>query len=91
MHLVFLDNTAEILTQRNGFYRQEQSVFSLPVLISDNGIPPLASTSTLTVLVCDCDTEVNPKFCRYGALGISVEAFVAVVACTLIILGKEKS
>ncbi|XP_060100042.1 cadherin-19-like isoform X2 [Heteronotia binoei] len=80
------NNTAEILTKRNGFYRQEQSVFTFPILIADNGNPPLASTSTLTVLVCDCDTEVNIKFCRYGTLGISVEAFVAVVACTLIIL-----
>ncbi|XP_015275096.1 PREDICTED: cadherin-19-like [Gekko japonicus] len=80
------NNTAGILTKRNGFYRQKESVFALPILIADNGIPPLASTSTLTVLVCDCDTEVNPKYCRYGALGISVEAFVAVVACTLIIL-----
>ncbi|KAL8182355.1 UNVERIFIED_CONTAM: hypothetical protein K2H54_054466 [Gekko kuhli] len=80
------NNTAGILTKRNGFYRQEQPVFALPILIADNGIPPLVSTSTLTVLVCDCDTEVNPKYCRYGALGISVEAFVAVVACTLIIL-----
>ncbi|XP_077208962.1 cadherin-19-like isoform X2 [Paroedura picta] len=80
------NNTAEILTKGDGFYRQEQPVFALPILIVDNGMPPLASTSTLTVLVCDCDTEVNRKFCRYGALGISVEAFVAVVACTLIIL-----
>ncbi|XP_054840735.1 cadherin-19 [Eublepharis macularius] len=80
------NNTAGILTRSNDFHRQEQSVFALPILIADNGIPSLTSTSTLTVFVCDCDTEANLRFCRYGALGISVEAFVAIVACTLIIL-----
>ncbi|NWV53059.1 CAD19 protein, partial [Daphoenositta chrysoptera] len=84
------DNTAGIFTGKNGFSRQEQFFFYLPILIQDNGTPPLTSTNTLTVTVCDCDTEVNTFYCRYGAfmysLGLSTEALVAVLACILIFL-----
>ncbi|NWW66036.1 CAD19 protein, partial [Ifrita kowaldi] len=84
------DNTAGIFTRKSGFRRQEQFFFYLPILIQDNGTPPLTSTNTLTVTVCDCDTEVNTFYCRYGAfmysLGLSTEALVAVLACILIFL-----
>ncbi|NWU11627.1 CAD19 protein, partial [Cephalopterus ornatus] len=84
------DNTAGIFTSKSGFRRQEQFFFYLPIIIQDNGIPPLTSTNTLTVTVCDCDTEVNTFYCRYGAfmysLGLSTEALVAVLACILILL-----
>ncbi|NWY05043.1 CAD19 protein, partial [Nothoprocta ornata] len=84
------DNTAGIFTAQNGFSRQEQLFFYLPILILDNGTPPLTSTNTLTITVCDCDTEVNIFFCRYGtflySLGLSTEALVAVLACILILL-----
>ncbi|NWT73522.1 CAD19 protein, partial [Prunella himalayana] len=84
------DNTAGIFTGKSGFSRQEQFFFYLPILIQDNGTPPLTSTNTLTVTVCDCDTEVNTFYCRYGAfmysLGLSTEALVAVLACILIFL-----
>ncbi|NXA72809.1 CAD19 protein, partial [Thryothorus ludovicianus] len=84
------DNTAGIFTGKSGFKRQEQFFFYLPILIQDNGTPPLTSTNTLTVTVCDCDTEVNTFYCRYGAfmysLGLSTEALVAALACILIFL-----
>ncbi|NXY20881.1 CAD19 protein, partial [Atrichornis clamosus] len=84
------DNTAGIFTVKSGFSRHEQFFFYLPILIQDNGTPPLTSTSTLTVTVCNCDTEVNTFSCRYGAfmysLGLSTEALVAVLACILIFL-----
>ncbi|NWW77078.1 CAD19 protein, partial [Climacteris rufus] len=84
------DNTAGIFTGKSGFRRQEQFFFYLPIIIQDNGTPPLTSTNTLTVTVCDCDTEVNTFYCRYGAfmysLGLSTEALVAVLACILIFL-----
>ncbi|NXU48710.1 CAD19 protein, partial [Turnix velox] len=84
------DNTAGILTAKTGFSRQEQFYFYLPVLIMDNGTPPLTGTSTLTITLCDCDTEVNIFYCRYGAfmyaIGLSTEALVAVLACILILL-----
>lgn len=92
--IFLLDNTAGIFTRKSGFRRQEQFFFYLPILIQDNGTPPLTSTNTLTVTVCDCDTEVNIFYCRYGAfmysLGLSTEALVAVLACILIFLGKYK-
>ncbi|XP_066184598.1 cadherin-19 isoform X2 [Sylvia atricapilla] len=75
---------------KSGFRREEQFFFYLPILIQDNGTPPLTSTNTLTVTVCDCDTEVNTFYCRYGAfmysLGLSTEALVAALACILIFL-----
>ncbi|NXC39473.1 CAD19 protein, partial [Penelope pileata] len=84
------DNTAGIFTAKSGFSRQEQFYFFLPILILDNGSPPLTSTNTLTVTVCDCDTEVNTLHCRYGAfmysMGLSTEALVAALACILILL-----
>nr|XP_038031086.1 cadherin-19 isoform X2 [Anas platyrhynchos] len=84
------DNTAGIFTAKSGFSRQEQFYFYLPILILDNGSPPLTSTNTLTVTVCDCDTKVNTFYCRYGAfmysMGLSTEALVAVLACILIFL-----
>ncbi|XP_060133904.1 cadherin-19 [Zootoca vivipara] len=84
------NNTARIITTRGGFHRREQFIFTLPILIADNGSPPLTGTNTLTVTVCDCDHEPSLQSCRYGAMlfsmGISVQALVAVVACLLIIL-----
>ncbi|XP_065608005.1 cadherin-19 isoform X1 [Cyrtonyx montezumae] len=84
------DNTAGIFTTVSGFSRQEQFYFFLPIIILDNGSPPLTSTNTLTVTVCDCDTEVNTLYCRYGAfmysMGLSTEALVAALACLLILL-----
>ncbi|NWV76538.1 CAD19 protein, partial [Dasyornis broadbenti] len=84
------DNTAGIFTEKSGFRRQEQVFFYLPILIQDNGTPPLTSTNILTITVCDCDTEVNTFYCRYEAfmysLGLSTEALVAVLACILIFL-----
>ncbi|XP_068003782.1 cadherin-19 isoform X2 [Melanerpes formicivorus] len=84
------DNTAGIFTAKSGFNRQEEFSFYLPIIILDNGTPPLTSTNTLTVTVCDCDTEVNILYCRYRAfmyaMGLSTEALVAVLACILILL-----
>ncbi|NXF97423.1 CADH7 protein, partial [Eubucco bourcierii] len=84
------DNTAGIFTAKNGFSRQEEFAFYLPIIIVDNGTPPMTSTNTLTVTVCDCDTEVNIIYCRYRAfmyaMGLSTEALVAVLACVLILL-----
>ncbi|NWS71853.1 CAD19 protein, partial [Crotophaga sulcirostris] len=84
------DNTAGIFTAKSGFRRQEQFSFYLPILILDNGTPPLTSTNTLTITVCDCDIEVNTFYCRYGAflyaIGLSTEALVAILACILILL-----
>ncbi|XP_038602575.1 cadherin-19 [Tachyglossus aculeatus] len=84
------DNTAAILTRKNGFSRQEQPVFYVPILIEDNGIPSLTSTNTLTINVCDCNVNGSTHSCHYGALmfsmGFSTEALIAILACTLTLL-----
>ncbi|XP_072460247.1 cadherin-19 isoform X2 [Notamacropus eugenii] len=84
------DNTAGILTSRSGVSRQEQPVFYLPILIADNGIPPLTSTNTLTIHACECDENGGTQSCTYGALtfsmGFSTEGLIAILACILIIL-----
>ncbi|XP_064804943.1 cadherin-7-like isoform X4 [Oncorhynchus masou masou] len=84
------DNTASIVTKRGGFRRQEQMLYRLPVLIVDNGSPALSSTNTLSVNVCDCDSDGVAQSC--GAMpytlpaGLSTGALVAVLGCIITLL-----
>ncbi|XP_072425881.1 cadherin-7a [Chiloscyllium punctatum] len=84
------DNTATILTRRAGFSRQEQAVYFLPIVIVDNGIPPLSSTSTLTIRVCACDDDGIAQSCNAEAFilpaGLSTGALIAILACVLTLL-----
>ncbi|MBN3324177.1 CADH7 protein, partial [Atractosteus spatula] len=84
------DNTASILTKRNGFRRQEQSLYKLPILIVDSGSPSLSSTNTLTIKVCDCDQEGIAQSCNAEAYmlsaGLSTGALIAILACVLTLL-----
>ncbi|KAM5157665.1 cadherin-7 [Mantella aurantiaca] len=84
------DNTASVITKRNGFRRQEQSVFYLPVVIVDSGSPSLSSTNTLTIRVCDCDVDGIAQTCNAEAYtlpaGLSTGALIAILACVLTLL-----
>lgn len=84
------DNTAAILTRRAGFSRHEQAVYFLPVVIVDNGVPPLSSTNTLTVRVCSCDDHGAAHSCNTEAFahpaGLSTGALIAILACVLTLL-----
>ncbi|XP_048219097.1 cadherin-7 isoform X2 [Perognathus longimembris pacificus] len=84
------DNTASILTRRNGFRRQEQSVYYLPIFIVDSGSPSLSSTNTLTIRVCDCDNDGVAQTCNAEAYvlpaGLSTGALIAILACVLTLL-----
>ncbi|XP_048385225.1 cadherin-7a [Stegostoma tigrinum] len=84
------DNTATILTRRAGFSRQEQAVYFLPIVIVDNGTPPLSSTNTLTVRVCTCDDDGIAQSCNAEAFvlpaGLSTGALIAILACVLTLL-----
>ncbi|NXY08286.1 CADH7 protein, partial [Pteruthius melanotis] len=84
------DNTATVLTKRNGFRRQEQSVFYLPIFIVDSGSPSLSSTNTLTIRVCDCDADGIAQTCNAEAYilpaGLSTGALIAILACVLTLL-----
>lgn len=87
----FSDNTASILTKRGGFRRREQPVYRLPVLIVDSGSPALSSTNTLSVRVCDCDSDGVALSCgavAYTATGLSTGALLAILGCIITLLGK---
>ncbi|KAM4704595.1 cadherin-10 isoform 2-T2 [Rhinophrynus dorsalis] len=84
------DNTARILTRRNGFYRHEINTYLLPVVISDNDYPIQSSTGTLTIRVCTCDKQGNMQSCNAEALllpaGLSTGALIAILLCIIILL-----
>lgn len=86
------DNTARILTRKAGFRQQEQSVFYLPILISDNGQPVLSSTGTLTIQVCSCDDGGHVLSCSPEAyllpVSLSRGALIAILACVFVLLGE---
>lgn len=89
--IYFPDNTASILTKRGGFRRREQPVYRLPVLIVDSGSPALSSTNTLSVRVCDCDSDGVALSCgavAYTATGLSTGALLAILGCIITLLGK---
>nr|XP_033790815.1 cadherin-10 isoform X2 [Geotrypetes seraphini]XP_033790816.1 cadherin-10 isoform X2 [Geotrypetes seraphini]XP_033790817.1 cadherin-10 isoform X2 [Geotrypetes seraphini] len=84
------DNTARILTRRNGFNRHDISTYLLPVVISDNDYPIQSSTGTLTIRVCACDIQGNMQSCNAEALllpaGLSTGALIAILLCIIILL-----
>lgn len=88
------DNTAWILTRRGGWSQQDQTVFYLPVVISDGEHPVQTSTSTLTVRVCSCDREGNVMSCDAEAhslpASLSRGALIAILACIFVLLGESR-
>ncbi|XP_051538700.1 cadherin-7-like [Myxocyprinus asiaticus] len=84
------DNTASVLTKRAGFRRREQSLYLLPVLIVDGGSPALSSTNTLSVHVCDCNSDGVPQACGAVAFslsaGLSTSALLTILSCILTLL-----
>lgn len=87
----FLDNSLSILAKHNGFSRQKQEVYLLPIVISDSGNPPLSSTSTLTIRVCGCSNDGVVQSCNVEAyvlpIGLSMGALIAILACIILLLG----
>ncbi|XP_032557085.1 cadherin-11 [Chiroxiphia lanceolata] len=84
------DNTASVLVRREGFSRQKQDLYLLPIVISDGGLPPLSSTNTLTIRVCGCDSSGSLLSCNAEAFvlnaGLSTGALIAILACIVILL-----
>lgn len=87
-----VDNTASILTRRRRYSRTTQDTYYLPVLISDGGVPPLSSSSTLTIRVCACERDGRVRTCHAEAFlssaGLSTGALIAILLCVVILLGK---
>ncbi|OXB63943.1 hypothetical protein ASZ78_003560 [Callipepla squamata] len=84
------DNTASILTRRRRYSRTTQDIYYLPILISDGGVPPLSSSSTLTVRVCACERDGRVRTCHAEAFlssaGLSTGALIAILLCVVILL-----
>ncbi|KAM6412161.1 cadherin-9 isoform 1-T2 [Pluvialis apricaria] len=84
------DNTAGIMTRRNGYSRSKMSTYLLPIIIFDNDYPIQSSTGTLTIRVCACDSLGNMQSCSAEALllpaGLSTGALVAILLCIIILL-----
>lgn len=88
----FSDNTAGIITQKDGYSRSKMNTYLLPVLIFDNDYPIQSSTGTLTIRVCACDNQGNMQSCNAEALmlaaGLSTGALIAILLCVIILLSK---
>ncbi|XP_065609313.1 cadherin-9 isoform X2 [Cyrtonyx montezumae] len=84
------DNTAGIMTRRNGYSRSKTSTYLLPIIIFDNDYPVQSSTGTLTIQVCACDSRGNMQSCNTEALllpaGLSTGALIAILLCIIILL-----
>ncbi|XP_028746010.1 cadherin-8 isoform X1 [Peromyscus leucopus] len=84
------DNSLSILAKHNGFNRQKQELYLLPIVISDSGNPPLSSTSTLTIRVCGCSNDGVVQSCNVEAyvlpIGLSMGALIAILACIILLL-----
>ncbi|XP_030300728.1 cadherin-18 isoform X3 [Calypte anna] len=84
------DNTASIMTRRRRYSRTTQDIYYLPVLISDGGVPPLSSSSTLTIRVCACERDGRVRTCHAEAFlssaGLSTGALIAILLCVVILL-----
>ncbi|KAF1639391.1 Cadherin-9, partial [Eudyptes filholi] len=84
------DNTAGIMTRRNGYSRSKMSTYLLPIIIFDNDYPIQSSTGTLTIRVCACDSRGNMQSCNAEAFllpaGLSTGALVAILLCIIILL-----
>ncbi|KAG7274255.1 hypothetical protein CRUP_013240 [Coryphaenoides rupestris] len=65
------DNTASIVARRSTFTRKDRTQYLLPVVLADSGVPPLSSTSTLTVTVCGCEPAGH---CPLGGAGVEALA-----------------
>lgn len=90
---VSTDSTASIYVLRKGFSRLTQDVYFLPIEINDNGIPAMSSTNTLTIRVCSCDSKNTILSCNVEPYvlpaGLSTGALIAILACIVILLGKD--
>ncbi|XP_049504211.1 cadherin-9 isoform X4 [Panthera uncia] len=84
------DNTAGIMTRKDGYSRNKMSTYLLPILIFDNDYPIQSSTGTLTIRVCACDNQGNMQSCNAEALvlsaGLSTGALIAILLCIIILL-----
>ncbi|TRY64614.1 hypothetical protein DNTS_017037 [Danionella cerebrum] len=87
------NNTAGVVTRREGYRRLEQSLFLVPVVVEDGGYPIRSSTGTISVRVCTCDIDGSLLSCSAEAIffpmGLSTGALMAILLCVVLLLVKE--
>ncbi|XP_051563468.1 cadherin-8-like [Myxocyprinus asiaticus] len=85
-----LDNSISVLAKHNSFRRQKQETYLLPIVVTDDGDPPMSSTNTLTIRVCGCSREGTVQSCNVEAfvlpIGLSMGALIAILACIILLL-----
>ncbi|XP_066439312.1 cadherin-5 [Eleutherodactylus coqui] len=82
------DNTASIVVKNGAFNHEVTKFYYLPIVISDNGAPPLSSTNTLTITVCKCNAEGEFTFCETAGklVAVSASTIVIILCCLALIL-----
>ncbi|KAL0188772.1 hypothetical protein M9458_015871, partial [Cirrhinus mrigala] len=73
-----------VLAKHDSFRRQKQETYLLPIVVTDDGEPPMSSTNTLTIRVCGCSREGIVQSCNVEAfvlpIGLSMGALIAILA-----------
>lgn len=68
-------------------------MYLLPIVVSDDGDPPMSSTNTLTIRVCGCSKDGVVQSCNVEAfvlpIGLSMGALIAILACIILLLGTS--
>uniref|UniRef100_A0A8C2WB86 Cadherin 8 n=1 Tax=Cyclopterus lumpus TaxID=8103 RepID=A0A8C2WB86_CYCLU len=86
------DNSISVLAKHDTFRRQKQEMYFLPIIVTDNGSPPMSSTNTLTIRVCGCSKDGIVQSCNVEAyvlpIGLSMGALIAILACIILLLGE---
>ncbi|XP_031702484.1 cadherin-8 isoform X1 [Anarhichas minor] len=84
------DNSISVLAKHDTFRRQKQEMYFLPIIVTDNGNPPMSSTNTLTIRVCGCSKDGVVQSCNVEAyvlpIGLSMGALIAILACIILLL-----
>uniref|UniRef100_A0A4W5MJZ2 Cadherin 8 n=1 Tax=Hucho hucho TaxID=62062 RepID=A0A4W5MJZ2_9TELE len=90
MLLLSRNNSISVLAKHDTFRRQKQEMYFLPIIVTDNGTPPMSSTNTLTIRVCGCSREGIVQSCNVEAyvlpIGLSMGALIAILACIILLL-----
>lgn len=92
LFLSLTDNSISVLAKHDTFRRQKQEMYFLPIIVTDNGNPPMSSTNTLTIRVCGCSKDGIVQSCNVEAyvlpIGLSMGALIAILACIILLLGE---
>ncbi|KAM4017904.1 cadherin-5 isoform 1-T2 [Anomaloglossus baeobatrachus] len=81
------DNTANIIVKNGAFHLYETKFHYLPIVISDNGAPPLSSTNTLTIAVCKCNEKGDFTYCEEALKQTAVSAStIIIILCSLALI-----